>query len=82
MGLVLFEMREREVVHCMVSECALRNCAQLDGEADNEVENLFFFYQRKVETIASRQCGFWTCRSSLRCLVSPHFLDSAKERKF
>ena len=60
MGLVLFEMREREVVHCMVSECALRNCAQLDGEADNEVENLFFFYQRKVETIASRQfgCGF------------------------
>ena len=61
LGIVLFEMRdERDVVHCMVSECALRNRAQLDGEADNEVEDLFRFYRSEVETIASRQfgCGF------------------------
>ena len=44
LGLVLFEMRdERDVVHCIVSECALRNSAQLDGETDNEVEDLSVF---------------------------------------
>ena len=46
LGIVLFEMRdEDEVIHCMVSECALRNRALVDGERDSGVEDLFTEYQ-------------------------------------
>jgi hypothetical protein len=39
LGIVLFEMREDgDLVHCMVSECALRNRARVDGAAEDGVE--------------------------------------------
>lgn len=56
LGIVLFEMRDQDdVVHCMVSECALRNRALVDGEADHAVEDLFSEYRSEVEAIAAQQ---------------------------
>ena len=56
LGIVLFEMRDKDdVVHCMVSECALRNRALVDGEADDAVEDLFREYRSEVEAIADQQ---------------------------
>jgi hypothetical protein len=63
LGIVLFEMRDKDdVVHCMVSECALRKRALVDGEADDTVEELFSEYRSEVEAIAERQydVGFKT----------------------
>jgi hypothetical protein len=55
---VLFEMRDDEnLVHCMVSECALRNRARVDGEGDGSVEDLFGLYRTEVEGIAAKQHG-------------------------
>ena len=61
LGIVLFEMREDgDLVHCMVSECALRNRTRVDGDAEDGVEALFQRYRTEVENIASQQydCGF------------------------
>jgi hypothetical protein len=61
LGIVLFEMREDgDLVHCMVSECALRNRARVDGDVEDGVEALFRLYRTEVENIASQQydCGF------------------------
>jgi Protein of unknown function (DUF1488) len=61
LGIVLFEMRdEHGAVHCMVSECALRNRALVDGTDDGGVEDLFREYRSEVEAIAAQQydCGF------------------------
>ena len=56
LGLVLSEMRDDEtVVHCMVSECALRSRALVDGQKENNVEELFGFYRTEVEEIAATQ---------------------------
>ena len=56
LGIVLFEMRDKDdAVHCMVSECALRNRALVDGEADYAVEDLFREYRSEVEAIADQQ---------------------------
>jgi hypothetical protein len=50
LGIVLFEMREDgDLVHCMVSECALRNRARVDGDAEDGVEALFQRYRTEVE---------------------------------
>ena len=58
LGIVLFEMREDGDL--MVSECALRNRARVDGDADDGVEELFRLYRTEIENIASQQydCGF------------------------
>ena len=56
LGIVLFEMHELEaVVHCMVSECALRNRAEIDGENEGDIEELFGLYRTEVEGIAAEQ---------------------------
>ena len=56
LGLVLFEMHDFEVVvHCMVSECALRNRALVDGDGEDSVEKLFVLYRTEVEEIAAAQ---------------------------
>ena len=56
LGIVLFEMRDLEdVVHCMVSESALRSRALVDGENDGEIEELFWLYRDEVEEIAAAQ---------------------------
>jgi hypothetical protein len=56
LGIVLFEMRDKDqVVHCMVSECALRNRALVDGEPEDAVEDLFSEYSGEVEAIAAQQ---------------------------
>jgi Protein of unknown function (DUF1488) len=56
LGIVLFEMRDKDdVVHCMVSECALRNRALVDGEPEDAVEDLFREYRSEVEAIAAQQ---------------------------
>ena len=56
LGIVLFEMHEvGAVVHCMVSECALRNRALVDGENEGNVEELFGLYRIEVEEIAAEQ---------------------------
>jgi hypothetical protein len=56
LGIVMFEMRhENEVIHCMVSECALRNRALADGELDGGVEDMFNEYQDEIEAIAAQQ---------------------------
>jgi hypothetical protein len=56
LGIVLFEMRDNDnVIHCMVSECALRNRALVDGESEVGVEDLFSEYRSEVEAIAARQ---------------------------
>jgi hypothetical protein len=58
LGVVLFEMRDDEnLVHCMVSECALRNRAMVDGENEGNVEELFGLYRTEVEEIAAKQYG-------------------------
>jgi hypothetical protein len=58
LGLVLFEMHELGgVVHCMVSECALRNRALVDGDVEDSVEELFVLYRIEVEEIAAAQYG-------------------------
>ena len=58
LGIVLFEMRDDEsLVHCMVSECALRNRARVDGQGDGSVEDLFGLYRTEVEEIAAQQYG-------------------------
>lgn len=61
LGIVLFEMRdEHSAVHCMVSECALRNRALVDGEPQDHIDDLFSAYRSEVEAIAAQQydCGF------------------------
>lgn len=56
LGVVLFEMHDDEnLVHCMVSECALRNRAMVDGENEGNVEDLFGIYRKEVEEIAAEQ---------------------------
>jgi hypothetical protein len=56
LGIVLFEMRDKDrIIHCMVSECALRNRALVDGEPDHPVEDLFSEYRSEVEAIAEQQ---------------------------
>ena len=56
LGIVLFEMRDKDqAVHCMVSECALRNRALVDGEPEDAVEDLFREYRSEVEAIAAQQ---------------------------
>ena len=39
----------------MVSECALRNRAMVDGENEGNVEELFGLYRTEVEEIAAAQ---------------------------
>ena len=62
LGIVLFEMRDEDglIHHCMVSECALRNRAMIDGEPQDQIDDLFSSYRREVEAIAAQQyeCGF------------------------
>jgi Protein of unknown function (DUF1488) len=62
LGIVLFKMRDDGglVHHCMVSECALRNRALVDGEPQDLIDDLFNSYRREVEAIAAQQyeCGF------------------------
>ncbi len=56
LGIVLFEMHDHEaVVHCMVSECALRNRALVDGATEGDTEELFGQYRSEVEEIAAQQ---------------------------
>jgi hypothetical protein len=58
LGIVLFELRDNEnLVHCMVSECALRNRARIDGQGDGSVEDLFGLYRTEVEEIGAQQYG-------------------------
>jgi uncharacterized protein DUF1488 len=56
LGIVLFEMHDLwGVVHCMVSEGALRNRGLLDGDCEDSVEELFVLYRTEVEEIAAAQ---------------------------
>jgi hypothetical protein len=56
LGIVLFEMHDLQaVVHCMVSECALRNRALVDGGGEDSVEELFGLYRTEVEELAAAQ---------------------------
>ena len=56
LGIVLFEMRDESgAVHCMVSECALRNRAMVDGDDECHVDELFSRYRAQVEELASHQ---------------------------
>jgi hypothetical protein len=62
LGIMLLKMRDDGglVHHCMVSECALRNRALVDGEPQDQIDDLFNSYRREVEAIAAQQyeCGF------------------------
>ena len=56
LGIVLFEMRdESDPVHCMVSECALRSRAMIDGHDQCRADELFNRYRAQVEEVASHQ---------------------------
>ena len=55
LGIVIFEMQDDEdLVHCMVSERALRNRALVDG-TEGDAEDLFGIYRTEVEGIAASQ---------------------------
>jgi uncharacterized protein DUF1488 len=54
--IIVFEMLDDEgVVQCMVSECALRNRAMVDGVAEGSPEELFDLYRTEVQEIAAEQ---------------------------
>ena len=56
LGLLLFEMHDLGgAVHCMVSECALRNRALVDGDGEDSVEELFVLYRAEAEEIGAAQ---------------------------
>ncbi len=56
LGIVLFEMRDAsDPVHCMVSECALRSRAMIDGDDQCRADELFTRYRAQVEEVASHQ---------------------------
>ena len=56
LGFVLFEMRDAsDPVHCMVSECALRSRALVDGDDQCRADELFNRYRAQVEEVASHQ---------------------------
>jgi hypothetical protein len=55
--IVVFEMLDDDgVVQCMVSECALRNRAMVDGVEEGSPEELFDLYRTEVQEIAAEQC--------------------------
>jgi hypothetical protein len=55
-GVVQFEMRDRaEIVHCMVTEAALRNRAARESVSGLGVEALFHAYWPEIEKLATAQ---------------------------
>jgi hypothetical protein len=56
LGIIFFEMcASEQLVRCMVSECALRNRAMVDGGTEGDVADLFGLYRTEVEEIAAKQ---------------------------
>ena len=56
LGIVVLEMLDEDgVVKCMVSECALRNRAMVDGVEESSTEQLFDLYRPEVQEIAAQQ---------------------------
>jgi hypothetical protein len=55
-GIVRFEMEDDgRIVHCMVSEWALRGRAAIAQDLEPNVERLFERYRSEVETLAAKQ---------------------------
>lgn len=56
LGILHFQMHDGEhIVHCMVSDIALRNRAEVSGLPQEKVDELFEVYRSEVEALAARQ---------------------------